>query len=267
MSNSKLVTYTKISPNKTSPRNKPIDTIAIHCVAGNCSLETIGNIFGKADPQKGSSSNYAIDSNGNVGMYVEETDRSWCTSSSSVDNRAVTIEVANDGGAPEYHVSDKAMAKLIELVADICKRNDIKKLRWANNKNLMGQVDKQNMVLHKWTSNKACPGPYLIGKHYYIAEEVNKILDGAIDNNANTNSNVNENDAVKQDDLTYNVTIGVNALNVRKGPGTEYPVVKTLRNDKNIYTIISEAESSDGKIWCELKSGIGWLCKDFVNLK
>lgn len=95
MSNSNLVNYTKISPYKTTGRNHAIDTITIHCMAGNLSVETCGNVFQTAK----ASANYGIDSDGRVGMYVEEKDRSWASSSSSNDNRAVTIEVANDGGA------------------------------------------------------------------------------------------------------------------------------------------------------------------------
>ena len=132
-----------------------------------------------ANPKTKASSNYGIDSNGRIAMYVEERNRSWATSSSSNDNRAVTIEVANDGGAPSWHVSDKALAALIRLVADICKRNGIKKLLWKNDKSLIGQVDKQNMTVHRWFAPKACPGDYLYSRHSYIAEQVNKKLNPA----------------------------------------------------------------------------------------
>ena len=105
MSNSNLVSYTKISPNKTSPRNHAIDRITIHCVVGQCTVETLGNIF--APTSKQASSNYGIGKDGRVGMYVEEKDRSWCSSSSANDNRAVTIEVASDTTHP-YKVTDQA---------------------------------------------------------------------------------------------------------------------------------------------------------------
>jgi len=174
MSNSSLATYRKISPNKNSPRNHKIDTITIHCMAGNLSVETCGALF--ANPARQASSNYGIGSDGRIALYVDEKDRSWCSSSPSNDHRAITIEVANDGGAPDWHVSDKALAALIKLVADICKRNNIKKLLWKNDKSLIGQVSKQNMTLHRWFAAKACPGEYLISKHPYIVKEVNAIL-------------------------------------------------------------------------------------------
>lgn len=177
MSNSSLVEYTRISPNKTSPRNKSIDTITIHCVAGNLSIETIGSIF--SPTSRKASSNYGVGTDGRIGMYVEEKDRSWCTSSGANDHRAITIEVSNNGGADTgWSVSDKALAALIKLVADICKRNAIKKLLWKADKKLIGQIDKQNLTVHRWFAAKACPGDYLYEKHSYIAAEVNKILEG-----------------------------------------------------------------------------------------
>lgn len=175
--NSPLICYTKISPNKNSPRNHKIDTITIHCMAGNLSVETCGNLFAAASRQ--ASSNYGIGSDGRIALYVEEKDRSWASSNAANDNRAVTIEVANDGGASTgWHVSDKAMKSLIELVSDICRRNGIQELKWSADKSLAGQVDKQNMTVHRWFKNKACPGDYLYGKHFYIADEVNKNIGG-----------------------------------------------------------------------------------------
>lgn len=171
--NSSLVSYTKISPNKTSPRNHVIDTITIHCVVGQASIEALGNEFSRSS--KGASSNYGVGYDGRIGMYVEEKDRSWCSSSSSNDNRAITIEVASDTTHP-YAVTDKALASLIELVADICKRNNIKELKWKGDRTLIGKVDKQNMTVHRWFANKSCPGDYLYNKHPYIVEQVNKKL-------------------------------------------------------------------------------------------
>ena len=173
MSNSKLVVYKKISPNKTSPRNKAIDTITIHCVAGNCSVETIGAIF--APSSREASSNYGIGSDGRIGMYAEEKDRSWCSSSAANDHRAITIEVANTVAADPWPVSDKALASLINLCVDICKRNNIKKLIWKPNKNSPG-----NMTVHRWYAPKACPGDYLYDLHTYIADEVNKRLGASV---------------------------------------------------------------------------------------
>ena len=74
MSNSPLAVYTRLSPNRTSPRNHAIDTITIHC-------------------------------------YV-------------------------------------------------------------------GQVDRQNLTVHRWFANKACPGDYLYSRLGDIAKQVNAKLEG-----------------------------------------------------------------------------------------
>lgn len=167
MSNSKLVNYTKISPNRTSPRKNTIKKITIHHMAGNLTVESCGNVFAPTSRQ--ASSNYGIGTDGRVGMYVEEKDRAWTSSNADNDNQAVTIEVANDQIGGNWHVSDKALNKLIELCVDICQRNGIKKLNYTGDKT-------GNLTMHKWFAATACPGPYLESKFPYIAEQVNKKL-------------------------------------------------------------------------------------------
>lgn len=177
MSNSPLVSYTKLSPNHSGKRNHVIDTITIHCMAGNASVETCGALF--ANPSRKASSNYGIGSDGRIALYVDEANRSWCSSSSSNDNRAITIEVANNGGTPDWPVSYKAYAALLDLVTDICKRNGIKKLVWSTNKNdRINHKNGCNMTIHRDFSNKSCPGDYLYNRHGQIATEVNKRLEG-----------------------------------------------------------------------------------------
>lgn len=172
--NSSLVSCTILSPNHYSGRDHEIDTITIHCVVGQCAVESLGNLFSK--PERSASSNYGIGYDGRVGLYVEEKDASWCSSSYSNDNRAITIEVASDNYYP-YAVTEAAYNSLIQLCADICKRNGIKELKWKADKNLIGQIDKQNMTAHRWfDAKKSCPGDYLYERFGNIAEKVNNIL-------------------------------------------------------------------------------------------
>lgn len=174
MSNSPLVDYTRISPNKNSPRNHKIDTITIHCVVGQCTVETLGNIFAPTSRQ--ASSNYGVGTDGKIGMYVEEKDRSWCSSNAANDNRAVTIEVASDTKHP-YAVNGRAFAALLDLVTDICKRNGIKKLVWSTKKaDRVNHKNGCNMTVHRDYANKSCPGDYLYNRHGEIAAEVNRRL-------------------------------------------------------------------------------------------
>ena len=167
MSNSPLVSYTRISPNSNNPRNKPILKITPHHMAGNLTLEQFGSIV--ANPARQMSANYAIESSGRIGLFCEEKNRSWCSGSGANDHQAITIEVANDGGAPDWHVSDKALASLINLCVDICQRNGIAKLNFTGNAN-------GNLTQHNYFQATACPGPYLKSKFPYIAEEVNRRL-------------------------------------------------------------------------------------------
>ena len=167
MSNSSLVCYTKISPNSTNPRNNTIKKITIHHMAGNLSIEECGNLF--ANPSRQASSNYGIGTDGRVGLYVQEKNRAWTSGSPDNDNQAITIEVANDGGAPDWHISDKALASLINLCVDICKRNGIAKLNYTGDAT-------GNLTMHCFFQATACPGPYLKSKFTYIATEVNKKL-------------------------------------------------------------------------------------------
>lgn len=172
MSNSQLVDYIKISPHKTRNRTHKIDTLSVHCVVGQCSVETLGNIFSGT---RAVSSNYGIGVDGRIGMYVEEADRSYCTSNAGNDHRAITIECACDPTAP-YAVNQEVYDSLIILCADICERNGITKLLWKGDKNLIGQIDKQNMTVHRWFANKSCPGEYLYSRHGKIADDVNDLM-------------------------------------------------------------------------------------------
>ena len=129
--NSPLVSYTKLSPNHSGQRTRKIDRITPHCVVGQCSVEQLGDIFLPASRE--ASCNYGIGADGRVGMYVEEKNRSWCSSSNANDQRAVTIECASDGAEP-YAFRDVVYKSLITLCVDICKRNGKTKLLWLEDK-------------------------------------------------------------------------------------------------------------------------------------
>jgi len=167
MSNSPLVTYVKISPHRTSPRVYPITKITIHHMAGNLTVRQCGDLFQKRE----ACSNYGIDNNLEVGMFCEEKDRAWCSANYDNDHRAINIELANDGGAPDWHVSDAVIEKCIDLCVDICQRNNIEKLIFTGDKT-------GNLTQHNYFCATACPGPYMKTKFNYIADEVNKRLQG-----------------------------------------------------------------------------------------
>lgn len=177
MSNSSLVNYTKISPNRSAPRSNVIDTITIHMVVGQCTVEALGDVFAPVSRQ--ASSNYGVGFDGRIGLYCPESDRSWCSSSPENDNRAITIETASDTYAP-YAVNKAAYDSLIKLCADICKRNGKTKMIWcgslaATNARKFAK-NEMRMTLHKWFADTLCPGEYLESHMADIAHRVNKLL-------------------------------------------------------------------------------------------
>ena len=177
--NSKLVDYTKLSPNHSGRRTHSIDRITPHCVVGQCSVETLGNIF--ADKNKEASCNYAIGNDGRVLLCVEEKNRSWCSSSNLNDQRAVTIECASDMNEP-YAFKDVVYKKLIELCVDICKRNGKKKLLWLGSKektlNYTPKSDEMILTVHRWFANKSCPGDWLYARLGDLATKATAQLGG-----------------------------------------------------------------------------------------
>ena len=177
--NSSLVSYTKLSPNHSGQRTHSIDRITPHCVVGQCSVETLGNVFLPKSRQ--ASSNYGIGVDGRVGMYVEEKNRSWCSSSAANDQRAVTIECASDSKAP-YAFKDVVYEKLIQLCTDICKRNGKTRLLWLGDKDkTLGYTpapDEMVLTVHRWFANKSCPGDWMYARMGDLAEKVTAALDG-----------------------------------------------------------------------------------------
>lgn len=177
--NSPLVSCVRLSPNHSGQRTHAIDRITVHCVVGQCSAETIGNIF--APSSREASSNYGVGYDGKIGMYVEEKNRSWCTSSNANDQRAITIETASDTTEP-YAFNDAAYSRLFELCEDICKRNGKSKLLWFGDKDKTlayePKADEMLLTVHRWFANKSCPGNWMYERMNELAEKVTSRLGG-----------------------------------------------------------------------------------------
>lgn len=265
MSNSNLATYTRITKNKTSPRNHTIDTITIHCIVGQWTAKQGCDYFATTNRQ--CSANYVVGKDGSIGLSVDEKDRSWCSSNGTNDNRAITIEVASDTTHP-YAVTAKAYAALLDLVTDICKRNGIKKLVWSTNKNdRVNHRNGCNMTVHRDFANKACPGEYLYSRHGEIAAEVNRRLQGASNGGGVV---VTPPAAEKPTGGTteatvtpYLVRVKISNLNIRKGPGTNYGSTGFIK--PGVYTIVAESTGTGATKWGKLKSGAGWISLDYAT--
>ena len=176
-SNSSLVAYTLLSPNHSGLRTERIDRISPHCVVGQCTAEGLGDWFHKSSTK--ASSNYGIDKNGRIGLYVEEKNRSWCTSSNANDQRAVTIECASDKEEP-YAMHQVVYDRLVDLCEDICRRNGKKKLLWFGDKNkslnYQPKADEMLITVHRWFANKSCPGDWLYARLGDLAAKVTSRL-------------------------------------------------------------------------------------------
>lgn len=177
MSNSSLVNFTLLSPNNSGARTHAIDRITPHCVVGQASVESLGNLFAK--PSRKASSNYGIGEDGRVGMYVEECNRSWCSSSNPNDQRAVTIECASDNTEP-YAFKPVVYDKLVQLCADICKRNGKSKVVWIPDKDKALKYtpasNEMQFTVHRWFANKSCPGAWLMERMQDLTDKVNALL-------------------------------------------------------------------------------------------
>lgn len=258
--NSRLVSYTCKSPNHSGTRNHTIDTISPHCMAGELSVESCGNLFAQAGRE--ASSNYGIGTDGRIALYVDEKNRSWCTSSSANDNRAVTIEVASKSYDP-YAITDAAMNSLIELMADICKRNGIKKLVWSTNKNdRINHRNGCNVTVHRDYSAKACPGDYIYNRLGDICDKVNAKL-GVSGSTSSGSSTSNATSSFKVGDIvTFNGTTHYKSASassgssckggqatitsIAKGKAHPYHLIAVKGGGSTVYGWVNEKDISMG---------------------
>ena len=257
--NSSMVVCTKLSPNHSGQRTHSIDRITPHCVVGQCTAESLGNRFTKSSTQ--ASSNYGIDKSGRVGLYVEEKNRSWCSSSSVNDQRAITIECASDASEP-YAFKDVVYETLIKLCVDICKRNGKNKLIWFGDKDKTLKYSPKSgemiLTVHRWFAKKSCPGDWMYARMGNLAEKVTKALQGA---DSGTDSGMDNGSEVK---VPFLVKVSISDLNIRSGAGTDTKRVKFC--PPGIYTIV-EVKSGEGSEagWGRLKSGVGWISLDYCK--
>ena len=256
--NSKLVNYTKLSPCNSGTRQNDICRISPHCVVGQVSVESLGSIFSNKAYQ--ASSNYGIGADGRVGMYVEEKNRSWCTSSKDNDNKAVTIECASDTKSP-YAFKTVVYNKLIDLCVDICKRNGKTKLLWIPDKNkALAYKPKSNEMLltvHRWFANKACPGDWMYSRMGDLAEKVTAKLKKNTKKEDTKKETKEEKACINKKVDPYLVKIN-SSVYIKKGPGTSYLDGNKLKKGE-IYTIVEEYVDFNKNKWGKLKSGAGWI--------
>lgn len=248
--NSPLVTYKRITNNKTANRKYGITRITPHCIVGQWTAKQGCDYFATTDRE--CSANYIVGKDGSVGLSVEEKDRSWCSSSSDNDHRAVTIECASDTSSP-YAFTDVCYNKLIDLCVDICKRYGKTKLLWFGDKtktlNYKPASNEMVITVHRWFANKSCPGDWLYSRLGDLAAKVTARLGGAT-TTPTEESKTETNMSFPA--CPFTVQVFVNDLNYRS-TGSMNGTVKG-QTGKGTFTIV---EVKDG--WGKLKSGVGWI--------
>ena len=156
-----------------SLRSSKIDTITIHCAVGLANSNSIARYLDVMTDD--SSANYCIGKDGDITCMIPEKFRSWCSSNTANDDRAITIEVASETSSP-YKVPTLAMASLINLLVDICSRHDMR-LKWSWDVNeRRNHVGGCNMTVHRDFAAKSCPGDFLYDNMQAIADTVNRRL-------------------------------------------------------------------------------------------
>lgn len=244
MSNSKLVSVTKLSPCHSGLRTHTIDRITPHCVVGQLSAESICNCF--TSPSREASCNYGIGTDGRVALVVEEKNRSWCSSSNANDQRAVTIECASGLEEP-YTMNRKVYKSLVKLCVDICKRNNKKKLLWFNSKSkslsYKPKSDEMVLTVHRWFDNKSCPGNWLYSRLGNLAKTVTKKLQ-------------------KNKKVKLQGNAGLYKYSFKDPIGNASAKLKTLKKGKTVQVI-----EDDSTGWVKVKALLttGWIATSHLG--
>lgn len=145
-----------------------ISEIVIHHAAST-SFDSIAQTF--QQPGRGASAHYAVGRNNNVDAMVAEGNIAWHCANWPHNSRSIGIENVNSAGAPSWAVAPETKNTLVELCADIVRRNpSIGKL--VPGKNLFGH--KQVADANRPT---ACPVT-LIDFLPELANRVNALVSG-----------------------------------------------------------------------------------------
>ena len=258
--NSALVDCKVMSPNHSGKRTHRIDRITPHCVVGQLKAANIGGCFDESSRQ--ASCNYGIGSDGKVCLIVDEANRSWCSSSSANDQRAITIECASDKTEP-YAMTDTVYNKLVDLCVDICKRNGKDVLLWfADKEKTLNYEPKDNemvITVHRWFANKSCPGDWLYNRLGDLATKVTGRLKG--------NDTKEEKPAeVKVEDLSGTLEViytGADGIEVHNTPDFKasscnktYGPVGPATKKGTKFTVVALVTLADGSRMYKLKSGL-----------
>lgn len=259
--NSPLIVGTLLTNNCSKPRKYPVTRITPHCVVGQVSGRRGCEIFLPAAKQ--ASCNYVIGKDGEIWLNVDEANRAWTTSQGATaanradanDDKAITFEIASDKIHP-YAITSAAYESMISLMVDICNRYGKKRIVWIPDKAkaltyATSQPDDEMLITaHRWYANKSCPGDYIFSHLDEVATEVNRRLGNPVQPSP-------------EHKVPFLVRVRVSDLNIRRGPGTNYPVNRIIK--PGAYTITEVSPGNGATLWGKLKSGAGWISLDYTE--
>lgn len=273
---SPLSTHESLSPNCTKPRTGTIRRLTPHMVAGKLTAKGIVGLSNFMTPNtNGSSTNYGIGYDGSIALGVAETNRAWTSSSKVNDHEAITFELSNSSNKDsDWPMTDATLNAWIDLAVEIATFYGFKKVAYYGDPSIYGAPDEMIITLHEWYKNKICPGPYFKRQLPALVIEINNRLNGlaptkfvsggSTEASSSTASNTaTSNTATSTAGSEFQIKITTTALNIRKGPGSTYAVVKTLIEDMskpNTYTIVETSGT-----WGRLKSGVGWISLNYTK--
>lgn len=286
MSNSPLINKAVLDPNYServlNGKQCKISKITIHHAAGpKQTAEQVAKYLAKKD---GGSANYCIGWQGDIVLSVPEEYRAWTSSNRNNDAIAVTIEVANEKGAPNWEISDISMSRLIDLCVDICRRNNMPGLTWT------GKSD-GTLTTHDMFAATACPGPYLKSKMPWIAQEVTRrvqelsneplagiqkptepIPETPSEPHSVTNETAHGYSPAKykQEGLSNGKTLTVTArsgLNCRTNAGKQYGIITTFPKNTKVKWYGYFNKDINGIRWLLVKgpTGTGYCMENFLK--
>lgn len=183
---------------KSNPRTERVIKITPHHMACKMLADDCARMH--RDTSMQCSANYYIGYDGTICAGVDEDRRAWTSTSKWNDHRAITIEVSNDSGAPEWHIPDAAYNALVRLCADICSRYDI-------DPHYNGTTN-GSITYHMMYASTSCPGPYLL----------NKIQTGTFERDIKKAMSSNASEPEPVPDELYRVQIG--AYKIRENADT-----------------------------------------------
>lgn len=217
------------SANYTKGRGgNAIDGVAYHYTATSASAHN--NLVYFSRPGANASAHLFVDKDGTIRQSVRFEDTAWAVGNFAQNQRTISVEVVSAG-------EDFTEAQ-IQACAAIWS--------WA-----VKTYGVTRCIRHYDVTGKHCPAPYVNEAKWAALKK--RIMGGA--------------PASKPAEApagSYTVKVTADALNIRKGAGTNYGIAGCIK-DKGVYTIVAEASGQGASKWGKLKSGAGWISLDFVK--